>query len=158
MSWSDLRERFEEVRDRAQAEASRWQASMDPDGSSSKALSEFVKPNLGPTPERIRRYLEPVIATAAAAMIAVLLGMGMPLTAGVVFEAQYPEIQGLELLVGTLLVQDPDHRVLAVDRRHDRNAEVDRPSRHPHLETPVLGDALLGDIQLRHNLDPADYR
>ncbi len=46
--------------------------------------------------------------------------------------------------------------VLAVDRRHDRDAEVDRASPDAQLEAPVLRDALLGDVELRHDLDARD--
>ena len=68
------------------------------------------------------------------------------------------EAQVLELGVRRLLVEDPDDGVLAVDRRHDRDAEVDRPPLDADLEAPVLRDPLLGDVELRHDLDAADDR
>src|SRR6266545_5522842 len=43
-----------------------------------------------------------------------------------------------------------------VDRGHDRDPEVDGASLHPEAEAPVLGDALLRDVQLRHDLEAAD--
>jgi len=36
--------------------------------------------------------------------------------------------------------------------RHDRDAEVDRAPAHAELEAAVLRDALLGDVELRHDL------
>jgi hypothetical protein len=48
--------------------------------------------------------------------------------------------------------------VLAVDARHDRHAEVDRLARHAQLEAAVLRDALLGDVELGHDLDARDDR
>ena len=78
------------------------------------------------------------------------------LALGVVLEAEHIEVEGLELGVGRLLVEDTDHRVLAVHGRHDGDAEVDGAAREPDLEAAVLGDPLLGDVELRHDLDPAD--
>ena len=57
-----------------------------------------------------------------------------------------------------LLVEDADDGVLAVDRRHDRDAEVDRAALHAQAEAAVLGHALLRDVQLGHDLDAADDR
>ena len=57
-----------------------------------------------------------------------------------------------------LLVQDPDDRVLAVDRGHDRDAEVDRLVLDLQPEAAVLGDAALGDVEFGHDLDPGDDR
>ena len=48
--------------------------------------------------------------------------------------------------------------VLAVDARHDRDAEVDGLARHPQLEAAVLRHALLGDVELRHDLDARNDR
>ena len=45
-----------------------------------------------------------------------------------------------------------------MDGRHDGDAEVDGRVPDPHPEAAVLGDALLGDVQLRHDLDAADDR
>ena len=49
-------------------------------------------------------------------------------------------------------------RVLAVHRRHDRDAEVDRAAAHAQLEAAVLRHALLGDVELRHDLDARNDR
>ena len=75
---------------------------------------------------------------------------------GVVLEAEHVEVEGLELGVGGLLVEDPDHRVLAVHGRHDRDPEIDGAARESDLEAAVLGDSFLRDIELRHDLDAAD--
>ena len=73
-------------------------------------------------------------------------------------EAEDVEPQLGELLADRLLVEDADDRVLAVDARHDRDAEVDRLARHAQLEAAVLRHALLGDVELRHDLDARDDR
>ena len=62
----------------------------------------------------------------------------------------------MEFLREVLLVEDADHGVLAVDGGHDAHAEVDGPAPHLELEATVLGLALLGDVQLGHDLDAAD--
>jgi hypothetical protein len=41
---------------------------------------------------------------------------------------------------------------------HDRDAEVDVAALDAHAEAAVLRDALLGDVQLGHDLDAADDR
>ena len=68
------------------------------------------------------------------------------------------EPQLVELLADRFLVEDADDRVLAVHARHDRDAEVDRLARHAQLEAAVLRHALLGDVELRHDLDARDDR
>ena len=71
-------------------------------------------------------------------------------------EAEHVEAQAAEGRVQRLLVEDADDRVLAVDGRHDRDAEVDGAALHAQAEAPVLGHALLRDVQLGHDLDAAD--
>ena len=73
-------------------------------------------------------------------------------------KAEDVEAQLGELLADRLLVEDADDRVLAVHARHDRDAEVDRLARHPQLEAAVLRHALLGDVELGHDLDARDDR
>src|SRR5581483_2484042 len=73
-------------------------------------------------------------------------------------EAEDVEPQILELGVHRLLVENTDDGVFAVRGGDDRDAEVDRASRDPQLEAAVLGDALLGDVELGHDLDTADDR
>ena len=64
----------------------------------------------------------------------------------------------MELLADRFLVEDADDRVLAVHARHDRDAEVDRLPRQAQLEASVLRHALLGDVELGHDLDARDDR
>ena len=73
-------------------------------------------------------------------------------------EAEDVEPQLVELLADRFLVENTDDRVLAVHARHDRDAEVDRLARQPQLEAAVLRHALLGDVELRHDLDARDDR
>jgi hypothetical protein len=73
-------------------------------------------------------------------------------------EAEDVEAQRGELLGEALLVEDSDDGVLAVDGRHDGHAEVDGAASNLHAEAPVLGHALLGDVQLGHDLHAADDR
>ena len=54
------------------------------------------------------------------------------------------------------LIQDTQHRVLAVDRGHDGHAEINRAPAVAHAEAAVLRDAAFGDIQFRHHLDAGD--
>ena len=68
------------------------------------------------------------------------------------------EVQGDEFTVGRFLVEDTDNRVLAVNAGHDRNAEIDRPLLDAKLETAVLGNALLRDVELGHDLESRDDR
>ena len=68
------------------------------------------------------------------------------------------EPQLVELLADRLLVEDTDDGVLAVHARHHRDAEVDALAAHAHLEAAVLRHALLGDVELRHDLDAGDDR
>src|SRR5258706_176940 len=62
----------------------------------------------------------------------------------------------LSALVERLLVEHPQHRVLAVDVGHDRDAEIDRAPAVERLEASILGDAPLGDVELRENLHAGD--
>jgi hypothetical protein len=73
-------------------------------------------------------------------------------------EAQDVEAQRGELLGQALLVEDSDDGVLAVDGGHDRHAEVDGTAPELDAEASVLRHALLGDVQLGHDLHAADDR
>src|SRR3972149_4395191 len=68
-------------------------------------------------------------------------------------EAQQVQAQVGQLLGDGLLVQDPDDGRLAGGRGEDGDPEVDVPVVHPGLESAVLRDAALGDVQLGHDLD-----
>src|SRR5947209_11558164 len=71
-----------------------------------------------------------------------------------------PETVQGELLLGALverlLVEHPQHRILAVNVGHDRDAEIDRPPPVERLEASVLGDAPLGDVELGEDLHAGD--
>ena len=73
-------------------------------------------------------------------------------------EPEDVEAQLGELLAHRLLVENTDHRVLAVHARHHRDAEVDGLARHAQPEAAVLRHALLGDVELRHHLDARQDR
>ena len=68
------------------------------------------------------------------------------------------EAQLGELLAHRLLVEDADDRVFAVHARHHRDAEVDGLARHAQAEAAVLRHALLGDVELGHDLDARQDR
>src|SRR5262249_19383587 len=77
-------------------------------------------------------------------------------------EAQRVQGQPVELVRERLAVEDPENRVLAVDARHHRDAEVDLATSLPaiavaRLEAAVLRHAALGDVELRHHLDARDH-
>ena len=66
-----LRDTFERLR----AEAVRIAGAVK-GHSENKALTELLRPNLGPTPEPLRRMLEPLVAACAVSVLAALLGVG----------------------------------------------------------------------------------
>jgi len=53
-------------------------------------------------------------------------------------------------------VEDAQHRVLAVDAWHDRDAQVDFAPLVADAEAPVLRHAPLGDVEFGHDLDARD--
>jgi len=76
MTLEDLKELLADYGSRVRDEAARVRRTARPrDGS--EALAAFIRPNLGPTPQPLRRVLEPIIAAAAALALAVLLSFGM---------------------------------------------------------------------------------
>ena len=56
-----------------------------------------------------------------------------------------------------LLVEQAQHDALAVPGRDRRDAHVDRAARDAQADAAVLRQALLGDVELRHDLDAADH-
>src|SRR2546427_8758599 len=50
-------------------------------------------------------------------------------------------------------VEDAEHDTLAVERGEGRDAEIDLAPHEPQLDAPVLRQAPLGDVELRHDLD-----
>jgi hypothetical protein len=62
--------------------------------------------------------------------------------------------QRLDAELGARRVEDPHHDLLAEQRRQRRDAEVDRLGLRQHeLHPAVLRHALLGDVELRDDLD-----
>src|SRR5262249_24994813 len=54
------------------------------------------------------------------------------------------------------LVQQTHADAFAVAHRDDGDADVDLASLDAHLDAPVLGQPLLGDVEAGHDLDAAD--
>ena len=71
-------------------------------------------------------------------------------------KAQAGELQALHLVRQRLLVQNPQHRVLAVDAGDDGDAQVNQSALQADAKAPVLGHSALGNIELRHHLDARD--
>ena len=75
-------------------------------------------------------------------------------------EPERLEGQRLEARSQAAFVEHPDHHVFAVHAGHDGNAEIHRPrgalapSGKHGPEPSVLRDAPLGDVELRHHLEP----
>ena len=68
-------------------------------------------------------------------------------------EADYIEIEVAEFLAERFFVENAKDGVFTVNRRHDRNAEIDEASFVANAEAAVLGDAALGDIEFAHYFD-----
>jgi hypothetical protein len=73
MTWQ---EQIDNWREWAIAEAARLKRIFVPGGDPSSALSLLIRPNLGPTPAALRRFLEPVVAASALLAVVVLTGIG----------------------------------------------------------------------------------
>ena len=71
-------------------------------------------------------------------------------------ESHHIQAELAELLAHRLLVQHPQHRILAMDGRHDGDPKVDAAALVTDPEAPVLRNAPFGDIELGHDLDPGD--
>ena len=55
------------------------------------------------------------------------------------------------------LVEDSHDDLLAVHRRQGRDAQVDAACRRRSRDAAVLRDAALGDVDVGHDLEPADH-
>ena len=55
-------------------------------------------------------------------------------------------------------VEHPHHHALAEKRRQHAHAEVDRMAAHRQLDPAVLRKTPLGDVEIRHHLDPSGDR
>ena len=73
-------------------------------------------------------------------------------------EADHVERELRELLAHRFFIEHAKHGVFAVNRGHDRDAEIDQAALVAHAETAVLRHAALGDIQLAHDLDARNDR
>ena len=62
----------------------------------------------------------------------------------------------LEVEPSGLLVEQAQHDALAVARGDRRDADVDGAPCDAQRDAAVLGQALLGDVELRHDLDARD--
>src|SRR6266849_142506 len=68
-------------------------------------------------------------------------------------EAHHVERKLAELFAHRLFVEHAEYGIFAMDRGHDRNAEVDGARVVLHPETAVLGHAAFGNVELAHHLD-----
>src|SRR5262249_38983276 len=70
-------------------------------------------------------------------------------------EPDHIERELVELLAHRLFVEHAKHSIFTVNRRHDRNTEVDGSFGLAvlHAETAVLRYAALGNVELTHDLD-----
>src|SRR5262249_54030328 len=68
-------------------------------------------------------------------------------------ESDHIQIQVAKLFVDLLPVENTNNSILAMYRRHNRDAKVNVASLVAHAEAPVLRDAPLGDVEFRHDLD-----
>src|SRR5262249_16060692 len=77
-----------------------------------------------------------------------------------VFVAKADYIQGqlVEFFADRLFVEDAEHSVFAVDRRHDGDTVVDGTCVVADTEAAVLRYTALRVVQLRHHLDTGDDR
>src|SRR5206468_680750 len=53
-------------------------------------------------------------------------------------------------------VEQPQDDLLAVERRHRRHAKIERASLSHQTDAAVVGQAMLGDVEVRHDLDARD--
>src|SRR5262249_33594679 len=86
-----------------------------------------------------------------------LLGQAAQLRNGCRLEAEQVKPQPPDLVGKRLLVQYAQHRVFAEDAGHDRHAHVDLATAVEDLESSVLRNAALRDIELGHHLDPRNH-
>src|SRR5207249_5956109 len=53
-------------------------------------------------------------------------------------------------------VEQPQDDLLAVERRHRRHAKIERASLSHQTDAAVVGQAILGEVEVRHDLDARD--
>src|ERR1700674_585260 len=76
----------------------------------------------------------------------------------VFIETHHIESEFVKFFAHRFFIEHAQHGILAVDGRHNRNAEVDRPlgTAVAHAEASVLRNPALGDIQFTHHFDTRD--
>jgi hypothetical protein len=84
------------------------------------------------------------------------LGLSMSSPEGLVDVFRHTDVVQIERDHGA--VQNAQHHALAELGRQRGYAEVDLASAHRHLDTPVLGQPALGDVQARDHLDARGHR
>src|SRR5580692_3355347 len=84
-----------------------------------------------------------------------LLDVASELAQVVLIETDNIERELVKLLTHRFFIEYAQHGIFAVNRRHNRNAEVDGPlgAAIAHAETSVLRNPAFGNIQLAHHLD-----
>ena len=75
----------------------------------------------------------------------------------IVVEPNDVQSERAKLLAHRLFIEHAKHGVFAVNRRHDRYAEVDGAPVVLHAEASVLRHAALGDVQFAHDLDTRNH-
>ena len=97
-------ESVSQILERFRTEAERLKSLWDGQaGNAPRALvTQLIRPDLGPMPPTLRRFVEPVVALVAAATLVALLGMGtvcftLFVLAGALMYAILTRVFGLEL-------------------------------------------------------------
>ena len=67
------------------------------------------------------------------------------------------EAQAIEIERDAALVENPHDDRLAVHRGHRGDTQIDFLPLHAQADPAVLRQTALGDIQVRHDLDPRDH-
>jgi hypothetical protein len=66
--------------------------------------------------------------------------------------------EAFQIQPAALLVEEPQYRALSEAGRQGGDAHVDLPAGDPQGNAAVLRQALLGDVELRHDLDAGEHR
>ena len=72
---------------------------------------------------------------------------------GARIEAEKIQPQAFNLIGQRLFVENPQHRILAKNRRHDRHAEIHLAPAHRDFKASILRHPALGDIELGHHFN-----
>ena len=63
------------------------------------------------------------------------------------------EAEGIEVEFDAFLVQQSDDDAFAIHRRHSRNTKIQLLALHLQLDTAILRQTTLGNVELGHDLD-----